>query len=282
MATGERIAVPALGEEGARYDLRRVSTLAARSSEGWLLNGRKAVVNHAPAADTLLVSARTAGDVDDEQGISLFAAPRDARGVQLTAYRTLDGQRAADVTLTDVAVPDDALLGPPGGALEAISAACDLGIVALCAEAVGVLQGALEATIEYTKTRKQFGVPIAKFQALQHRMADMLVHVEQSRSMSYLAAMSTGVADARERRRTISAAKVTIGHACRYVGQQCVQLHGGMGMTDEFPVSHLFKRMVGIELSLGDTDHHLERFIALSAAWQPISPPFSMPLTEGP
>jgi len=266
MAAGERIAVPAHGECGARYDLQRVATSATRTANGWVLRGRKAVVHHAPAADLLLVSARTAGEVDAPAGISLFLVPRAAPGVELLPYATLDGQRAADVTLADVTLPPDALLGEPGGAFPALSAAFDLGVAALCAEAAGVLQAALEATVEYTKTRKQFGVPIAKFQALQHRMADMLIHVEQARSMSYLAAMHAAEADARERRRAVSAAKVIVGQACRFVGQQAVQLHGGMGVSDEVAVAHLFKRLVAIELTLGDTEHHLERFIAAGAA----------------
>jgi alkylation response protein AidB-like acyl-CoA dehydrogenase len=264
LAAGERIAVPAHGEEGARYDLARVATSARRAGPGWVLEGRKAVVLHAAAADLLLVSARSAGAVDDARGISLFVVPRDAPGVRLASYPTIDGQRGADVTLSGVALPAGALLGPEGGAGPAIAAAWDLGVAALCAEAVGALQATLDATLEYTRTRKQFGVPIARFQALQHRMADMLMHVEQARSMSYLAALHAHGADGRERRRTLSAAKVTVGQACRHVGQQAVQLHGGMGVTDELAVSHYFKRLMAIEMSLGDTEHHLERFITES------------------
>ena len=264
MATGERIAVPAHGEAGARHDLSRVSTSARRGGQGFILTGRKAVVLHAPAADLLLVTARTAGAPDAEAGLSVFAVPAGSPGVKLIPYPTIDGQRAADVELAGVALPGDALLGLEGQAFEGLSAAFDLGVAALCAEAVGVLQATLDATTEYTRTRKQFGVPIARFQALQHRMADMLMHVEQARSMSYLAAMQAASVDARERRRTVSAAKVTVGQACRFVGQQAVQLHGGMGVTDELAVSHCFKRLMAIELSLGDTEHHLERFITES------------------
>lgn len=265
LAAGERIAVPAHGEAGARWDLARVATAAAREGDGWRLRGRKAVVLHAPCADLLLASARTAGAADAREGISLFLVPRDAPGVRLVPYATLDGQRAADVEL-DVRLPGAALLGPEGGALPALEAAFDLGVAALCAEAVGVLQAALDATLEYGKTRRQFGQPIAKFQALQHRMAEMLIHVEQARSMSYLAAMKVGEPDLRDRRRALSAAKVVAGQACRRVGQEAVQLHGGMGVTDELAVSHAFKRLVAIELTLGDTDHHLEQFIAAGAA----------------
>lgn len=265
LAAGERIVVPAHGEPDARYDLPRVATTAARGPKGWVLRGKKAVVLHAGAADALLVSARTAGEVDDPAGISVFLVSRDAPGVRLLAYPTLDGQRAAEVTLSDVSLPADAILGEPGVAFPALDAAFDLGVAGLCAEATGVLQAALDATLEYTKTRKQFGVPIARFQALQHRMADMLIHVEQARSMGYLAAMRADERDPGERRRAISAAKVVVGQACRFVGQQAVQLHGGMGVTDELPVSHYFKRLVAIELSLGDTEHHLERFITARA-----------------
>ena len=264
MAEGRRIAVPAHGEAGARYDLSRVATSARRGGAGWILDGRKAVVLHATAADLLLVTARTSGKEDDEGGISLFAVPRTSPGVKLISYPTIDGQRGADVTLSGVALPESALLGPEGGAFPALSSAWDLGVAALCAEAVGVLQATLDATTEYTRTRKQFGGPIARFQALQHRMADMLMHVEQARSMSYLSSMYASADDGRERRRRLSAAKVTVGQACRYVGQQAVQLHGGMGVTDELAVSHCFKRLMAIEMSLGDTEHHLERFITES------------------
>jgi alkylation response protein AidB-like acyl-CoA dehydrogenase len=260
LAAGERIAVPAHGEEGSRYDLERVATSARREGDGWVLRGRKAVVAHAPAADLLLVSARTSGAVADAAGISLFLVERGASGLSLRAYPTLDGQRAAEVTLDGVRVPPASLLGPEGGALDALSAAFDLGVAALCAEAVGALQAIFEATVEYAKTRKQFGVPIGKFQALQHRMAEMLMHVEQARSMSCLAAIRSTDPDPRARRRAVSAAKVVVGDACRRVGQEAVQLHGGMGMTDELAVSHWFRRLAAIELSLGDTAHHLERF----------------------
>jgi alkylation response protein AidB-like acyl-CoA dehydrogenase len=239
MAAGT-IAVPAHAEA-------RETTTARRGGKGWILRGRKAVVSHAPMADLLLVSA-SAGD-----GFSVFAVPR--RAAAIIAYPTVDGHRAADVVLDDVDLPPDALLGPPGGAQPAIEAAYELGVAALCAEASGVLQATLDATVAYTRERKQFGVPIGTFQALQHRMADMLMHVEQARSMAYLAMLRGG-------RREVSAAKVLVGQACRFVGQQAIQLHGGMGVTNELPVAHLVKRLVAIELSFGDTDHHLERFIA--------------------
>jgi len=260
LAAGERIAVPAHFERGSRYDLSRIATTAVRKGDGFALSGRKTIVLHAAAADLLLVSARTAGNAEDEAGISLFGVERDATGVSLQSYPTLDGQRGADITLRDVQVPREALIGPEGGAFPAISAVWDLGIAALCAEAVGALEAIFQATADYLMTRKQFGVPIGHFQALQHRVAEMLIHVEQAKSMSYLAAMRCTERDAALRGRAISAAKVLIGQACRRVGQEAVQLHGGMGVTDELIVSHYFKRLTAIELSLGDTEHHLERF----------------------
>jgi len=254
MAAGQRIAVPALFEPGARYDARAVETAARRKGGEWVLDGRKSVVAHAPAADLLLVSARTSPET-----VSVFAVAREA--VSLAPYRTLDGACAADVTLAGAR---GALLGKEGAAVPAIEAALDQGIAAVCADAVGALQAALDTTVAYTKMRKQFGVPIATFQALQHRMAEMLIHVEQARSMSYLAAMRAADPPGRERRRALAAAKVAVGNACRFVGQQAVQLHGGMGVTDEAAVSHLFRRLTALELQLGDTAHHLEQFIAAS------------------
>jgi alkylation response protein AidB-like acyl-CoA dehydrogenase len=262
MASGERIAVLAHFEAGARYDLRHVTTGARRGGGSWVLNGRKSVVLHAPAADLLLVSARTSGGPDETAGISVFAVPRAGSGVSLTPYRTLDGPCAAEVVLADA---PGALVGEEGRAFPALAGAFDLGIAAICAEAAGALQATLDTTVEYTKTRKQFGVPIGSFQALQHRMADMLIHVEQARSMSYLAAMRAAEPAGRERRRALSAAKVVVGNACRFVGQQAVQLHGGMGVSDETAVSHLFRRLTALEMQLGDTGHHLEQFIAASA-----------------
>jgi alkylation response protein AidB-like acyl-CoA dehydrogenase len=262
MAAGERIAVPAHFELFARYDLQRVVTSARRAGGGWTLKGRKSVVLHAPAADLLFVSARTSGSADATAGISLFAVPRDTPGVALSEYRTLDGMCAADVELADA---PGRLIGVEGKAFAGIEIAFHHGLAARCAEAVGALQAALDVTVDYTKTRHQFGVPIASFQVLQHRMADMLIHVEQARSMSYLAAMRATDPNARERRRALSAAKVVVANACRFVGQQAVQLHGGMGVTEETAVSHLFRRLTALEIALGDAAHHLEQFVAAGA-----------------
>src|SRR5437868_9071857 len=262
MAAGERIAGPAHFEPSSRYDLHRVATSARRAGGGWTLKGRKSVVLHAPAADLLLVSARTSGGADEATGISLFAVPRDGPGVALSWYRTFDGICAADVELADA---PGTLVGAEGTAFAGLVTAFDQGLAVHCAEAVGALQATLDATVEYTKTRQQFGVPIARFQALQHRMADMLIHVEQARSMSYLAAMRAAEPPGRERRKALAAAKVVVGNACRFVGQQAVQLHGGMGVSDETAVSHLFRRLTALAMALGDTAHHLEQFVAASA-----------------
>lgn len=260
LAAGEKIAVPAHTERGSRYDLHRIQTSAVRRGNGFVLNGHKAAVLHAAAADVLIVSARTAGNAEDEAGISLFLVDRDANGVILQSYLTFEGRRSADITLRDVEVSGEELLGPEGRGFSALSSAWDLGIAALCAEAVGALETMFRLTVEYTKSRKQFEVPISSFQALQHRMVDMVIHVEQAKSMSYLAAMRCNEPDAAARGQAVSAAKVLIGQACRCVSQEAVQLHGGMGMTEELSVSHYFRRLTAIELSLGDTEHHLEKF----------------------
>jgi hypothetical protein len=265
MATGERIAALAHFDSGARFESQWVTSRARRSGETYRLEGHKGVVMHAGAADTLLVSARTSGEAGDAQGVSLFLVPKAAPGVVLDAYPTVDGQRAADVYLQGVEVPAASRLGPEGLALAPIEAALDIGLAALCADAVGVMQALLDATIEYVRTRQQFGQPIGRFQALQHRIADMLIYLEQARSMSYLAAIRCTDEDIGERRRALSAAKAVVGQAGRFVGQQAVQLHGGMGMTDELQLSHWFKRLTAAQLMFGDSDAHLQRFVALSS-----------------
>jgi alkylation response protein AidB-like acyl-CoA dehydrogenase len=266
MAAGEEIAVLAHYESDARFDSQWVSTRARRSGDIYRLDGHKGVVMHAPAAGTLLVSARTSGEPGDAQGVSLFRVPRSSPGLVLDSYPTVDGQRAADVYLRGVELPAANRLGREGTALAPVEAALDVGLAALCAEAVGVMQALLDATVDYVRQRQQFGQPIGRFQALQHRIADMLVNVEQARSMSYLAALRCTDSDVGERRRALSAAKAVIGQAGRFVGQQAVQLHGGMGMTDELKVSHLFKRLTAAQLMFGDSDAHLQRYAALMRA----------------
>jgi alkylation response protein AidB-like acyl-CoA dehydrogenase len=264
MAGGEVITVLGHFERDSRFEAQWVSTRAERSAAGYRLDGHKAVVMHAAAADTLLISARTAGDDGDASGVTLFRVPRNAPGLTLDSYPTIDGQRAADVYLKGVEVPAAGRLGAEGAALAVIEAALDIGLAALCAEAVGVMQALIDATVTYVQNRQQFGVPIGRFQALQHRIADMLIHLEQARSMSYLAALRCIDENVAERRRALSAAKVVVGQACRFVGQQAVQLHGGMGMTDELIVSHWFKRLTSAELMFGDSDAHLQRYAALT------------------
>ena len=260
IGTGEIKLALACYEALARYDLAQVNCTAASGGGGWRLTGQKTVVLDAPSADYFLVSARSgAGDARE---ISVFLVGREAQGVSLLAYPTQSGGRAGDLRLDDVWVGPDALIGAPGEGLDIVERAVDLGAAALCAEAVGIIAALNEATLNYLKTRKQFGVPIGKFQALQHRMADMFIAAEQARSMAILAAVHADSEDAALRRRSVSAAKAYIGQAARLVGQQSVQLHGAMGVVDDVIVSHYFKRLTMIELTLGDTDFHLGRFAA--------------------
>jgi alkylation response protein AidB-like acyl-CoA dehydrogenase len=247
-------------EAAGRYDLAHVACRALPDGGGWRLSGRKTVVLDAPSADYLLVSARTGGNVAEAQGISLFLVPRDAAGLTLLAYPTQSGGRAADVELRDVQIGADSVIGAPGEALGIIERAVDFGAAALCAEALGIVAALNDATLNYLKSRKQFGVPIGNFQALQHRMAEMFIAAEQLRSMAIIAAVHADSRDAAERRRAVSGAKAYVGRAARFVGQQAVQLHGAMGMVDGSIVSHYFKRLTMIDMSLGDADFHLARF----------------------
>jgi pimeloyl-CoA dehydrogenase small subunit len=253
-------------ERTARYDLAHVGTRATRSSAGFTLEGEKRAVLHGAAADTLIVSARTAGSDTDPNGISLFLVDRGASGLTVKDYRTIDELRAADVWLSGVTVPAGAMLGGEGRALSLIEDAADYATALLCAEAVGAIRYANETTLEYIKNRRQFGVPIGSFQALQHRMVDMVISYEQARSMAYLACVKADTAPAAERRHAMSAAKIKIADACRHVSQEAVQLHGGMGMTEELKVSHTFRRLTMISQTFGDAEHHLERFAASEPA----------------
>ncbi|MDB5840962.1 MAG: pimeloyl-CoA dehydrogenase small subunit [Herminiimonas sp.] len=252
----------ALGEKQSRHDLFDIDTTAVSNDAGYVIYGMKTVVVHGAQAGMLIVSARSGGGRRDTDGISLFVVPADAAGLTRRDYRTIDGQRAADIYFDNVQLASTALLGTAGEGWEILDAAADYGATLLCAEAVGAMEALNGVTLEYLKTRQQFGVPIGKFQALQHRMADMFIHLEQARSMATLAAVKMASADMGERRRTVSAAKARVGQALKFVGQQAVQLHGGMGVTDEMPAAHYFKRLTMIEATLGDTDHHLARFIA--------------------
>jgi alkylation response protein AidB-like acyl-CoA dehydrogenase len=262
VAEGKAKLALAQTERGARYDLRHVATAARRAGAGWVLDGEKCAVLHGGCADLLIVPARTAGGVTDPRGISLFLMPQGTPGVTLREYRTIDNLRAVDLRLSAAAVPEEALIGPEGGGLALLEEVVDYGTALLCAEAVGAIRYANEATLAYLKSRRQFGVPIGSFQVLQHRMVDMLISYEQSRSMACLACVKVDTADAAERRRVVSAAKIKIADACRHVSQEAVQLHGGMGMTEDLKISHTFRRLTMIAQTFGDVDHHLERFAA--------------------
>lgn len=250
-------------EPGRRYELAPETTTARKVGDGWVLDGAKSVVVGAASATRLIVSART-GDGSDGGGVSLFIVDPRATGVSLNPSRSVDGLRMADVTLTGVSVGADALLGMAGGAMQHIDEAVDFAAALQCSDAIGAMRYAHEATLEYTKSRKQFGAPIASFQVLQHRMVDMLICLEQARSMAILAAARVdGGGDANERRRAVSAAKIKIADAARQISQESVQLHGGMGMTEELKVSHTFRRLTMIGQRFGDADHHLERYATL-------------------
>jgi alkylation response protein AidB-like acyl-CoA dehydrogenase len=262
VATGDIKLACALGERQSRHDMADIAVTARRDGDGYVIDGEKKAVIHGGEAQSLIVSARTSGGRRDRDGISLFLVPLDAPGVRVTGYRTLDGMRAADIAFGGVKVPMGALIGAEGKGWDILDAALDYGAGLLCAEALGAMEALFDATLDYLKTRQQFGVPIGKFQALQHRMADMFIHLEQARSMALLAAVKLDAGDEDERRRVVSAAKYRVGQAARFIGQQAVQLHGGMGVTDELPAAHYFKRLSMIELAMGDSDHHLARFIA--------------------
>ncbi|TFW30994.1 acyl-CoA dehydrogenase family protein [Massilia horti] len=256
VAAGELKLACALGERQSRHDMTSIETRAERVDGGYLIRGEKKVVLHGAQAGALIVTAHA------PEGITVFVVAADAPGVHIVQYRTLDGRRAANIRFDGVQVAANAVVGAPGAGGDVLDAALDYGAGLLCFDALGAMEALFEDTLGYLKTRQQFGVPIGTFQALQHRMADMYIHLEQARSMVLLAAARLGSPDPQERRRAISAAKFRIGQAARFVGQQAVQLYGGMGVTDELPAAHYFKRLTFFELTLGDSDHHLARFIA--------------------
>jgi hypothetical protein len=253
------------GEPTSRYDLNQVQTTATTNGDQIVLNGRKAVVVNAEAAGTLIVSARESGEAGDEAGISLFLAPGDANGLDLMGYPMLSGGRAAEVMLNDVSVPVSARLGAAGEAYPAIAERAAAASVALAAEALGAMETATRLTGEYLMTRKQFGRPIGTFQALQHRFSDLLIELEQARS-AVINAAGHLEREARVRDLNIAAARNLIGRAGRLVAEDAIQMHGGIAMTQEYELAHIAKRIIMTDHRFGDTDHHLERFIALSAA----------------
>ncbi len=254
LAAGQAIATPAVFEPGAGFGIERPGTRAMRHADGWRLDGTKTLVLQAPVADVLLVSACAEGAT-----VAWFAVPATSPGVSLQPYALLDAQRAADVKLEGVQLAADARIDPAGQGAAMGEDMHALWLAALCAEGVGLLQATLDATLAYLNTRQQFGQPIGRFQVLQHRAVDMWMELEQARSMALLAAEICTRGEALQRRRLLAAAKARVGQACRFVSQQAVQLHGGMGMTDEMQVSHWFKRLTIIELWLGDSDTQLQR-----------------------
>jgi pimeloyl-CoA dehydrogenase small subunit len=249
-------------EAQARYDLNDVATTARKVAGGYVLDGRKSVVVNGDSADRLVVSARTAGERRDAEGISLFLVPADAPGLRITGYPTQDGGRAAEIAFGEVRVAEADLLGEEGKGLPVLQRLAEYAIAALAAEAVGAMSALHALTVDYLKTRSQFGTPISNFQVLQHRAVDMLIAVEQARSMAFYAAMMVESDDAAERAAALSAVKVQINRSCRLVGQEAVQLHGGIGMTMEYIGAHYFKRLTMIESLFGDTPHHLRRVAA--------------------
>ncbi len=256
---GSRTLAFAQLERDSRYDLADVSTTAKKNGGGFVIDGEKFVVTHGDSADTLVVTARTKGGQRDRGGIGVFLVPRDAKGVSVKGYPTQDGLRAADIAFEGVAVGADAAIGDPEDGLALIERVVDDARIALCAEAVGLMDECLKTTVEYIKTRKQFGVAIGTFQALQHRASGMFVVLEQGRSMAMYATMAGDFEDDAARAAAVAAAKVQIGRSGRFVGQQSIQLHGGVGMTEEFKIGHYFKRLTMIESTFGDTDYHLQR-----------------------
>jgi alkylation response protein AidB-like acyl-CoA dehydrogenase len=251
IAAGEALVVLAQQERRSRYRLHQVATRAKESAGRWTLSGTKTVVPAGDEADAFIVPARRSGDEGARDGIGLFLVAKDAKGVKVTGYPTQDGGRAADLQLADA--PAQLIASD---ALDLLEHGVDVGIAALCAEGVGLMDKMVAITVDYMHQRKQFGVPIASFQALRHRIADVKMQLELGRSMSYFASLKLGE-PAEARRRALSQAKVQLGHSMRYVGQQCTQIHGGIGVTDEYVSSHYFKRLTVIELSFGDTLHHL-------------------------
>jgi pimeloyl-CoA dehydrogenase small subunit len=262
IAEGSLLLAFAHSERQARYDLPDVLTTAKPKGGGWVLDGAKSVVSHGDSADKLIVSARTAGNRDDTAGITLFLVDGNANGVARRSYTLRDGTRAAEIALSGVEIGGDAVLGEIGGAYPVIERVVEAGIVATAAEAVGAMETMQAMTLEYLKTRQQFGQPIGRNQALQHRATEMFVSLEQGRSMAMLAAMMVNEPDAAERARNLAMVKAGIGQAARFVSQNAVQLHGGIGMTEEYAVGHYFRRVMVIEHTFGDTAHHLSHLAA--------------------
>jgi hypothetical protein len=265
--SGECIAALAHDEPGSHYEPANVAATARQDGEGWVIDGAKDMVGFGDQAGLLLVSAcvsaQAPGKAGDACGISLFLVPGDAAGISKRGYGRFEGGRAAELVFSGVKVGAEALLGRAGEGADLLERICGYALLALCAEAVGAMDVARDQTLEYLRTRKQFGVPIGSFQALQHRMADVLIEIEQARSAVINAAAAIDGADRVARERALSAAKYSIGHIGAQVAQESIQLHGGIGMTWELPMAHCAKRLVMIDHQFGDEDHHLARFIEL-------------------
>jgi pimeloyl-CoA dehydrogenase small subunit len=257
VAAGEALLAFAHIERQARYDLADVAATAKKDGAAYVLNGEKSLAVHGDVADKIVVSARVSGDQRSKNGIGLFLVDAKADGVSRRGYPTMDGLRAAEITLSNVKVGADAVIGEPGNAYPLIEQVADIAIAALAAEAVGAMSAMHEITVDFLKQRKQFGVPIGNFQVLQHRAGDMLIALEQARSMAMLATMMSEEQNAEERRKSMSAAKVQIGRSAKLVGESAIQLHGGIGMTMEYKVGHYFKRVTMIDKMFGDADYHL-------------------------
>lgn len=264
VAEGGMLLALAHGEPASRFDLARIDATATRAGDGWRLSGHKAVALHADCADRLVVSARTAGEATDRDGITLFLVDPQAGGVTLRPYPTVDGLRGADVILDGAEVPADAVLGPIGGGLAVVEAVVDRALVLLSAEAVGAMDATLRLTGEYLKTREQFGRPLSSFQVLQHRMVEMLQAQRFAHALCFRAAGAMDTTAGAERARAAAAIKAEAGRAAKRVGQEAIQLHGGMGMTDDMAVGHYFKRMTMIDMQFGNAGHHLRRFAGLA------------------
>jgi len=262
VVSGKKTMAFAQLEKDSRYDLGDVVTSAKKKGAGWVISGEKFVVLHGDSASTLVVTARTKGGQRDRDGVGVFLVPANTNGVRIKSYSTQDGLRAADITFENVEVGADAVLGDAENGLPLVERVADEARVALCSEAVGAMDESLKTTMEYLKTRQQFGVNIGTFQALQHRGSDMFVALEQARGISMYATMAVSFDDPKARMEAIAAAKVQVGRSAKYIGQQSIQLHGGVGMTMEYKIGHYFKRMTMIESTLGDADFHLRRLAA--------------------
>jgi alkylation response protein AidB-like acyl-CoA dehydrogenase len=253
----------AFAEPQGRFNLADLTTTAQKNDSGYVLNGHKAVVLNGPSANLFVVSARTSGTQRSPNGITLFLVDANAPGISRRDYPTVDALRASEVRFENVSVPRSAVLGKVGKGLDTILQAVDNATMAIGAEAVGCMEVLYKATVEYCKTREQFGQPIGKFQVLQHRMVDMFMEYEQSKSLMFMAAMRLAEGYSPESQKAVSAFKVQVGKSGRFVGQNAVQLHGGMGMTEELSIGHYFKRLTMIDTMFGNVDFHLKRFGAL-------------------